>query len=51
MNISAVMQPEFSRVFDLEELDESPRQIDLTADEEECTLLSRRFDQKSIGRL
>jgi len=51
MNISAVMQPEFSRVFDLEELDESPRQIDLTADEEECTLLARRFDQKSIGRL
>ena len=43
--------PEFSREFDLEDLDDTPRQISLEAGEEECAQLAARFDQKSIGRL
>lgn len=43
--------PEFSRELDLEELDETPRQLAIEADEEERRLLATRFDQQSIGRL
>ena len=51
MNVGAEIEPEFSRPFDLEELDGTPRIIDLTANEEECALLAKRFDQQSVGRL
>ena len=43
--------PEFSREFELEDLEEAPRQITLDAGEEERAQLAARFDQLSIGRL
>ncbi|MEE2995888.1 MAG: DUF177 domain-containing protein [Pseudomonadota bacterium] len=51
MNTKDEIIPEFSRVFDLGGVDDSPRSIDLTAQEEELRLLAMRFDQHSIGRL
>ena len=51
MNVGAEMEPEFSRPFDLKELEKTPRTIDLTANEEECAMLAKRFDQQSVGCL
>ncbi|MGB0631887.1 MAG: YceD family protein [Alphaproteobacteria bacterium] len=51
MNDPHAPAPEFTRIFDLEELDDAPRQIDLTASDDERALLAKRFDQQSIGRL
>ena len=34
MNVGAEIEPEFSRLFDLKELEETPRIIDLNANEE-----------------
>ena len=51
MNVGAEIEPEFSRLFDLKELEETPRIIDLNANEEECALLAHRFDQQSVGCL
>ena len=51
MNVGAEIEPEFSRPFDLKELEKIPRVIDLSANEEECALLAHRFDQQSVGCL
>ena len=51
MNVGAEIKPEFSRPFDLKELEKTPRIIDLNANEEECVLLAHGFDQQSVGSL
>ena len=51
MNVGTEIEPEFSRPFDLKELEKTPRIIDLSANEEECALLAHRFDQQSVGCL
>ena len=44
-------EPEFSRLFELEDLGETPEKIVVTAKREECGLLATRFEQQSIARL
>ena len=51
MDVGAEIEPEFSRLFDLKELEKTPCIIDLNANEEECALLANRFDQQSVGCL
>ena len=51
MNAKDDISPEFSRIINLEGVGESPRYIELTAEEEELRLLAVRFDQQSVGRL
>lgn len=45
------MRSEFSRPLNLDELEEQSRLIELIASQDECRLLAKRFEQKSIRKL